>query len=242
MRDDILIKHIQDLKNQCEKYHTPRFSEFLDERQQSEIETDFRCMFFGGYSEAERRMIGVFPQWIEPAEDDFPLKVLKFTKKFDKEISHRNYLGTILSLGIDRCKIGDITVTDEGAYVFVSEDIAEFIRNNIYKVAGCGVDIQITEPHEITLPPKRYDIIDAVAASLRLDAVLASFAGNSRNTAKSLIISGKVSVNHKEILMPDYTLKDGDLLSVRGFGRIRLENAGGNTRSGRIHITLKKYI
>ncbi|MBO5060847.1 MAG: hypothetical protein J6C82_08035 [Clostridia bacterium] len=244
MSDDIFIKKMQDIVRLCEKYHTPRFSKFLDEKEQALLKKEgiLGGILFGGYENAERCMLGVFPKWQEPDTSYFPIKVLEFTKKYDKEITHRNYLGTILSLGIERSKIGDILAGDKVSYVFVSEDISEFIKDNIRKVSGCGVDIRMCGFDEITVPERRFELIDAVAASLRADAVLAALLKISRSDAKAFILSGKVSVNHSEISGVDFLLKEGDLLSVRGFGRAELFEVGNKTRSDRIHVTLRKYI
>ena len=168
--------------------------------------------------------------------------VLHIIKKYEKELSHRHYLGTILSLGIERNKIGDILVTDDGAYVFLLSDIAEFVRDNIEKIAGCGVDIEILDAATVKVPEKKYELLDIVAASERLDAVIASLLKISRNDAKSLILSGKVSVNHFETQGISTQLKEGNLLSVRGFGRAEIFAFGGKTRSERIHIKIKKFI
>lgn len=244
MGDDIFIKKMQDIFRLSEKYHTPRFSKFLDGAEQAQLKKEgiFGGVLFGGYENAERCMLGVFPEWQEPDEELFPLHVLRVRKRYEKPLSHRDYLGTVLSLGIERNKIGDILVSEDGAYMFVSEDIADFICDNVCKVAGCGVDISICPKDEVKLPERRFELIETVAGSLRLDAVLAAMLKISRSDAKAQIASGRVSVNHIEITNGDFILKENDLLSVRGFGRAELSELGGRTRSDRIHVTLKKYI
>lgn len=244
MADDIFIRKIRDVYKLAEKYQSPRFSRFLDENEQAILKKEglFGGVLFGGYDDAERCVLGVFPDWQEPLKEEFPIKVLEITKKYTKDLSHRNYLGTILSLGIERDKIGDILVGDMKAYVFVSSDIAEFIKDNIRKISGCGVDIKICGFDEVTVPEKQFEYIQAVAASLRLDAVLAAMLKISRNDAKAFILSGKVMVNHMERQQTDFSLDTGDLLSVRGFGRVEIFEIGNKTRSDRVHITLKKYI
>lgn len=244
MADDIFLKKIQDVYKLCEKYHSPRFSKFLDEAQQAVLEKEglIGGALFGGYPEAERCMLGVFPDWQEPDNSVFPIKVLEIKKKYDKELTHRNYLGTILSLGIERNKIGDILVGKDVSYVFAAEDIAEFIKDNIRKIAGCGVDIRVCEPEDIKVPEKSFEIIGIVAASMRLDAVVAAMLKLSRSEAKAFIMSGRISVNHIEKEQTDFLLSEKDLLSVRGFGRAEIFEIGNKTRSDRIHVVLKKYI
>ncbi|MBQ7986280.1 MAG: hypothetical protein IJ304_03330 [Clostridia bacterium] len=244
MSDDIFIKKIYDVIRLSEKYHTPKFSKFLDETQQAEIKNEgiLEGITFGGYENAERKIFGAFPDWQEPSFEDFPIAVLKITKKYEKELNHRHYLGTILSLGIERNKIGDILPDENGATVFVLEDIAGFIKENITKIAGCGVEIDICDFGSVKIPEKRFELIDIVAASLRLDACLGAILKISRKDAKNLAISEKVSVNHLEAKSEDVKLGVGDLLSIRGFGRVEILEIGGKTRSDRVHITVKKFI
>lgn len=244
MNDDIFIKKIQDVIRLSEKYHSPKFSKFIDEHQQASLKKEgiFEGVLFGGYEGSERKVFGVFPDWVEPQESEFPVTALRFTKKYEKELNHRHYLGTILSLGIERDKIGDILIDEDGATVFVLEDIAGFITENIRKIAGCGVSVSILKQGSIRIPEKRFELMDIVAASLRLDACLAAILKISRKDAKDLALSGNVSVNHLEIKSEDTKLLVGDLLSIRGFGRAEIFEVGGKTRSDRVHITVKKYI
>lgn len=244
MSEDIFIKKIYDVVRLSEKYHSPKFSKFLDETEQAIIKNEgiLQGMTFGGYDSAERKVFGVFPDWQEPTEEEFPIAVLKITKKYEKELNHRHYLGTILSLGIERNKIGDILPEESGATIFVLEDIAQFIKENITKIAGLGVDIDICNYGDVKIPEKRFELIDIVAASMRLDACLAAILKISRKEAKNLALSGKVLINHLEPKSEDAKLSLGDLLSIRGFGRVEILETGGKTRSDRIHITVKKYI
>ena len=169
MSDDIFIKKIYDVVRLSEKYHSPKFSKFLDETEQAIIkeERTLNGVLFGGYEGAERKLFGVFPDWQEPSEDEFPIAILEFTKKYEKELTHRHYLGTILSIGIERNKIGDILPDEKGATVFVLEDIAEFIKENIKKIAGCGVDIDICDASSIKIPEKRFELILAIESGLK---------------------------------------------------------------------------
>ena len=145
-------------------------------------------------------------------------------------------------MGIERDKIGDILPDEEGAVIFVLSDIAEFIKDNINKIAGCGVNITVEEKGRIKVPEKRFQLIETVSASMRLDAVLGAVLKISRKDAKELSVSGNVSVNHLEAKSETVKLKEGDLLSVRGFGRAEILEIGNKTRSDRVHITVKKYI
>jgi len=244
MSDDIFIKKVKDVIRRSEKYHCPKFSKFLDEHEQAVIlkEGITEGVLFGGYPNAERKLFGVFPDWQEPEISEFPISALKITKKYDKDLNHRHYLGTVLSLGIERDKIGDILPDEDGAVIFVLEDIADFIKDNINKIAGCGVNITVEAGGDLKVPEKRFQLIETISASMRLDAVLGAVLKISRKDAKELSVSGNVSVNHMEAKGEAVKLKEGDLLSVRGFGRVEIVEIGDKTRSDRVHITVKKYI
>ena len=243
MEDSIFLSKMRDVERLCDKYRSARFSKFLDSREQAVLEKNgIHGILFGGYEDAERRMLGVFPDWQEPDTANFPIDVLKISAKAENDLSHRQYLGTVLSLGIERDKIGDILTSEEGAYIFLCADISQFVKENLKKVGRIGVFADYADLNEITLPDKKFEIIDRVCASVRLDAVIAGITGKSRNESKSFILSGNVSVNHFETQKAECLLKEGDLLSIRGFGRVRLEKIGSETRSGRVHISFYKYI
>lgn len=243
MDDGIFISKMRDVLRLCEKYHAPRFSRFLDSREQAILENNgIFGTLFGGYDGAERCMLGAFPDFCEPCGDLFPIDVLKAMVKNGESLSHRQYLGTILSLGIERDKIGDILIDGGNAYIFLCSDISEFVKENVSKIGKCGVFLDYADINAVELPSKKFEIISCVCASLRLDAVLSGLMNKSRNDAKSLISGGKVFVNHFDIQKTDFAVKEGDLLSVRGFGRAQIEEIGAKTRSDRIHIKFKKYV
>lgn len=247
MDKKILLARANDLFDLCDKYASARFSQFLDGAQRADIRDNIRfpygynVMFWGGFEESERKIFGVFPEWEEAEEDKFPISVVKFTSGFSKKLTHRDYLGTVMSLGIDRSKIGDILIEEEFAYVFAYSDIAEYIRDNIRKIANVGVKAELLEGG-VYIPEKEYKTVDTVCASLRLDAVITGALNISRNASVQLIREGKVKLNYREENQSSKTVKEGDLISVRGYGRFFLEEAGNETRKGRLHITIKFYV
>ena len=241
MDDNLFIKQIDDIYKLSGKYACPRFSHFLDSREQALLNNAGLSggVLFGGYEDAERRVLGVFPEWYENDFSEFPIKVIKFTKKYERELTHRDFLGTVLSLGIERNRI---LVDNPFSYMFVLDDVADFVCRNITKIANCGVKAEIADITSVKLPRREFKIIETVAASLRLDAVIAAALNISRTQAKAYIEAGKVSVNHAEEPKINAAVRENDLLSVRGFGRMQFLHSGNKTRSDRIHITLKKYI
>lgn len=241
----ILLAKTKDLFTLCDKYACPRFSQFLDGGEIADIKDNmhfpygYNVMFWGGYEDCERKILGVFPEWEDAAADKFPLSVIKFTSNFSKKLSHRDYLGTIMSLGIDRSKTGDILIEGNDAYVFAYDDIAEYICNNISKISNIGVKAQILSGDAVSIPKRQYTVFETTCASLRLDAVVSGALNISRNESMRLISAGKVRLNYREALHSSQSIKEGDLISVRGYGRFFLEEAGNETRKGRLHITVK---
>lgn len=246
--EKLLIAKIDDLYKKCDKYASAVFSAFLDPASQAIVaekcgsRVGYNVKMFGGFDEAERKVFGVFNEWEQPDDSAFAISVVSIKSKGAARLTHRDYLGAILSLGIDRGKVGDILVEDTYALVFVADDIAEYIGNNISKIGKCGVQTQVCAAADAHIPPRRFELINVVAASERLDAVIAAALNISRSNAVSAIEGARVQINHKVCENVSQKLCVGDLISVRGFGRVVLEDMGGVTRKGRRHITLKKFI
>lgn len=246
--DKLLLARIADLFRLCDKYACARFSDFLDGAEQAAIEDNhavqygYNVMLFGGFENSERKIMGVFPEWEEANSSLFPIKVLTIESGIGRELTHRDYLGTFLSLGIDRSKTGDIVADGKKAYAFVHDDVADYIKNNVSKIGRQGVKITVSDVCDITVPEPKFQKISAVCASMRLDAVVGAAAGVSRSNAAALIRGGKVKLNHRECDDVAKTVKEGDLLSIRGSGRFIASEVSGETRSGRIHIEILKYI
>ena len=204
--------------------------------------TNMNSCFFGGYDNSQRKIFAVFPQWHDIDFALFPICVLKIVKTYDKQLSHRDYLGTLLSGGIDRSCIGDILVCDDGAYVYILSNISDYLCSNIDKISNVGVKMSIENALDIVPPEPKFEIINTVCASLRLDAVISAMLNISRNSSSSLIKSQKVSVNHIPNDDVNIKLKPDDIISVRGYGRFIFVETLGETKSKRIHIKLKKFI
>lgn len=248
-KDKLLGAKAEDLFRLCSKHASPKFSAFLDGGEAAYLEDNFRMpygfntMFFGGFPESERKVLGVFPEWSEPEEGLFPISIIKISSRFSKKLTHRDYLGTILSLGIDRSKTGDIIVCKDGtAYAAVYSDIAEYICSNIHKIGNQGVKIEVEENILDIEIEREFEVFGAVCASMRADAVTAAMAHISRSDARSMVENEYIKVNHRIISNPALSIKEGDLISIHGFGRYILESCGTQTRSGRLHINVKKFI
>lgn len=247
-QEKLLISKTEDLFSLCEKYAAPRFSGFLDGAEQAIIADnvifpcDYNVLLFGGFNDAEKKIMGVFPQWTEPCTTEFPITCLKIEGGFTRKLNHRDYLGTIMSLGLTPAKLGDIVVNDGFAYAFVHSDMAEYVEDNLHKIGNQGVKVSLIENSEMIEITRQYKSYGAVCAAPRLDAVVGAAVNISRAQSAALINAGKIKLNHREITHTAETVKEGDLLSIRGHGRFLVDTFDGTTRKGRMHITFKQYI
>lgn len=238
-KEKLLLARVSDKMKQYKKTGEIVFTSFLDPLEQSECEgilRDIPHVFSGGYGEPERKIaiIGV------DTDDQISLE-LRFIRIFsNKSLSHRSVLGSILGLGIAREKIGDIIINDNFCDVIVMESIKDFILNNLNYVGREKVKVSEIDISEIIIPEKETKEINITVASLRLDAVLSSSLGISREKSSSLIEGEMVRVNYKDVTSVNKQIKQGDLISVRGHGRIEVSEVLGESKSGRIKIRINK--
>lgn len=198
---------------------------------------------WGGFPAAERSKLALGPEFRELTDADVELTILKLTVGSDfVSLSHRDYLGSLLGLGIRREKVGDFVVTQEGAWVALDSTIAQFVKQNLSKVGRAPVKIEEVSAADIDMPEAQVKEIRATVPSLRLDAVAGEGFGLSRSKIAGAIESGKVRVNWKPVEQCSYQLKEGDLISCRGLGRTVLSEVRGETKKRRIAILLKRYI
>lgn len=204
-------------------------------------------VFFGGYGLAERQMAAFIPDALYlrgENEIGYPFEAVRIFpsgRKFAEELSHRDYLGAILNLGIDRSKTGDIIRYNGDAVVFVSSDLAGFLCENLTRIRHTAVMAEC-----IPLPGTEYspqfEEIKGTVASVRLDSLLALAFSASRTKLSGLIEGAKVFVNGKLITSNGYQPKEGDIISVRGMGKFRYAESGSRSKKNRIYVSIQKYI
>jgi len=242
----IWLARAQEAARLCSVRSTPRFLGFVGESLAADL-TDatrrvpgVRLVRNGGIPEAQRTVLAWVPddyadEWIE-----WPFCCLRLSWRSSAGLSHRDVLGSLLSLGITRETIGDILVEEDGAWLFVLETVAFAITDGLAKVGGAGVTVEYSDPDAITFT-QEYDEISGTVASLRLDAVVAMTLHLAREKAAALISGGLVRVNGRETEKPAKELSGGDILSIRGYGRFRVETPAGVSRKGRVRLTVSRY-
>lgn len=224
------------------------FSDFLDLQEQHIIhsinwrEHGTNLVLSGGYDTAERQMAAFLPEALV-FEWTFPfvcIEILPQSLKFAEPLNHRDFLGAILNLGIDRSRLGDLVVKDAKAYVFCEEKIADFLCQELCRVRHTTVGATICEDITQFPEPDRKEITGSVA-SIRLDSVIALAFAESRSSIVPLIEGGKVFVNGKMVVSNGYALKEKDVISVRGKGKFQYGHVVHHTKKGRNMVVVYRY-
>jgi RNA-binding protein YlmH len=199
-------------------------------------EAEYR--FLGGADDG-RRILCFFPEYAGIAAGEEFLCSVKI--KCKESLTHRDYLGSLMGLGIRRETIGDIIVQDDGCFAAVLSEIAPFIKSELKKVGRAAVsEIEILPIASVDFKTQKLSEKRSTVSSLRLDAVISAGFNISRSLSTDYIRAKKVSVNYIERSKPDFTVKDGDRISVSGLGRIIVGFDGKTTKRNRLSVTIKK--
>lgn len=247
--DELLKKRLLDLANLADRRGIATFSDFLNLNELNifhslQRELSFvQCRPFGGYESAERQMVAFLPDALS-YNYEYPITVLKISplqKKFSDDLSHRDFLGAVLNLGIDRGKIGDILVGEKEGILFCVSSVSGLIKEELTRVRHTTVKVEETSAENLTITI-RTERITGTVSSLRLDSVISTALKASRSSLVSSIEGGLVFVNGRLVTSNGYTIKDGDMISFRGHGRFRFLRTISQTKKGRYLIELEKYI
>lgn len=239
-----------ELANRSYQSNTFVFTNFLGLAEQSDlIEIDRYVSFAGvklsgGYEGADRCMARFGNSDELGYEEEFPIACLHISplvKKFADDLTHRDFLGAIMNLGIERDTIGDIKVNDKEAYVFCIESIAEYICDNLDKVRHTNVKIGI-----ITDVSSRLKLIETeepkvkqiVVSSLRADGIISKAYNLSRGESLELFQNQKVFINGRLVENNSMQLGGGDIVNARGYGKFRIDGLPRETKKGRISVSV----
>lgn len=237
-----LKAHLEDLEEKSGRWHTHTCSSFLNEEELAAMHKYFResdhIVYDGGYADARKKKI-IFRY---DAEDDFS-DVVCLAAKIDqrfRKIGHRDILGALMHLQIDRHSFGDFWVEDDHIYLYTSSEMAEFLMANLIRINQLSVSFTLIDEH----PVQKFQMkeITVVAASERADAIVASLAHVSRAKAKEMIRQGLVQLNHVTLEHPDEVCNNNVTISIRGVGRFVFTGTERTTRNGRIAAVFQQYI
>ena len=251
-KDELTIAKIEDRIAQSRDGWYVTATGFLDSHEQALARNaamraaGVRTIMYGGYDDAERRMLVCIPADLPISDDeatDGLIQVLRVSRHaMSRELSHRDYLGSILGLGIERRLTGDILVRDDGADIFIVPEIADFLLREYHQVGRTSVKTELVPVSEVIVPEAHCEIIRDTVSSVRLDSVISSAFRISRKTASEAIRSGLVSVDHIECLKTDAKVDEGAVIVLKGKGKAILEEIGSVSKKNRTWIRVKKFI
>ncbi|MBQ7012462.1 MAG: RNA-binding protein [Oscillospiraceae bacterium] len=238
--DSILLAHVQDM---VKRNAFRGFTDFLDMRQYTMVTAQLRTgtyRFFGGYPDAQRGILCIHPEDFPPEEDEFPLVCLTITHRTADALTHRDVLGSIMAQQVQRDTLGDIIITSGKIQCFATPVTAE-VCMQMTKIGRVGVKITDDEPFSCEIKQEIREISGTVAAP-RLDAVLRTALNTGRGACAEYIRGGLVTLNYRQVQDVSCHVAEGDVFSVRGFGKFRVGEISGPTKKGRLHITIEKFL
>lgn len=245
---DVVIRAI-DKAEIAVKKHEVKSTDFLNPYELNAVINTLNSIYdlshtaVGGYEEAERKSVIIYPDYMEDYMVDIPISALEIqTSSQFVSLDHRDYLGSILSMGLKREKIGDLLVHNNTCQLIINNGLKDYILYNLNKVGNNSVRVKEIKLEDIISPSIEYKKIQGNIASLRLDSILSLGFKTSRSEAQNLVSKERVSVNWGKITKPTYKVNKNDIISVKGKGRIIVDSIEGRTKSGRIVVILRKPI
>lgn len=235
-------KRFNELYDRAFERNCKVFSDFLNMEEQSVLKQMYLpCTIYGGYGSAERVVAG-FGENI--TDGDFPvccLLISPVSKKFADSLTHRDFLGALMNLGIKREMLGDIAVKDNCGYLFCLEQIKDYILKNLTKVKHTSVNVSPAEK----LPEgfgASFEEKELVVSSMRADVLVSAVYKLSRKDALKLFETDRIFVNSRKIQSSSYNIKENDIVSVRGFGRFIFDSQLHKTKKDRLVVSVRKLV
>ncbi|GGI41623.1 RNA-binding protein [Mammaliicoccus stepanovicii] len=234
--------------NKCdiaERNYQHMLTDFLDPREQYILNTivggydELMVHYFGGNEQSERKRAIIAPDYFVPQEDDFEMVLIEldYPSKF-VTVSHRNVLGALMSLGMDRNQLGDIIVNDKIQFV-LTKRFESYIMLEFTKIKGAGIKLSSIPFKNMVQSNENWITHDTTVSAMRLDVIVKHVTNTSRTISKKLIESKRVKINHREIQAVDFIVEENDLLSIKGYGRALILSNNGESKKGKLRITYR---
>ncbi|QMV40365.1 YlmH family RNA-binding protein [Cohnella cholangitidis] len=230
--------------------HETKRTDFLDPRQAHILFTlanrhpDAQVLLAGGSAQAERQRAVIAPDYKNLDDVDMGIAVLDISSDDRRisELDHGDYLGALLGLGIKRDKIGDLHVSEEGCHALIAEEIGDFIVGHMKQAHRVDVSVTIRSLSELREIQSKLEEQVLSVASMRLDGVASDVFRLSRTKIIAPIKAGRCRVSWKPVEDPSHPLKAGDVVSMKGFGRFKVLEVEGVSKSGRIRVRVGKFV
>lgn len=258
--DSVLISYAHDKMLRCMDDYVITSTSFLDVRQQALLLSEFsrykdvKVLLYGGYDTAERAVMVFVPQYLELDDfdslggyfsenpDENPLTVVNLKKDSFSTVSHRDYLGALMGLGIKRDTTGDILTNDTGADLIVQKSVAPYIISELKSVGRATVSAREIGFDSLKISPENIKEETVNVSSMRLDNIISACFRLSRSDSASAILSGCVFVNSLQIMKCDKKVNIGDKIVFRTKGKVVLKEISGVSKKGRNFIKIDVYV
>lgn len=244
------LARVLDKYEQCQRRSLPTQTEFLTPQQQAAARALLAAAgvregfeFFGGYDGAERCRLLFAPSWMEEESlrDECGIAAVECRFYEGETLSHRDFLGSLMALGLVREKLGDILVEGGRAVILAESSVEEFLLREYTSAGRTKLHTSPLPLAELTPPEKKRREVRSTVMSLRLDSVCASGFSLSRSRAAELIAAGRVELNWRLCEKADKTVAAGDVISCRGLGKFEVAEVGGLSKKGRTALRLLRY-
>lgn len=245
----VLLAHILDKCEQSRQRNIPAATDFLSPAEQRAAQELLHAAaihegyaFRGGYERAERKMLFFLPDWQEEADASDAMAFLRAAWHESEHPTHRDLLGSLMALGVERETLGDILVSEGSADLIVSAGVAQYLLDNWTGAGRTALRLTAIGADALRAPERKVKEIRDTVATLRLDAVTAAGFSMSRGKAAELIAAGRVQKNYREVTKGDASVAQGDVISARGLGKFEVAEVGGLSKKGRTGILLRRYL
>ncbi|KMJ58559.1 RNA-binding protein S4 [Bacillus sp. LL01] len=241
------IDQVLEWKETVMDQYVAKLTDFLDPREQDIVRSvignndDVMLALHGGAEGAERKRALLYPPYLTPTADDFLLKAydLSYPDKF-VQIEHRQILGSLMGIGLKRSKFGDIYFHEKNVQLVLSSEVSTFVELQFQEVGRVKISLTTLPLSGLNATESSWEEKSTTAASLRLDVMIASIYNLSRQKAQLLIDGKKVKINWKLVEQTAFECQEGDILSVRGYGRSKLVTIDGKTKKDKWRIIVGK--
>lgn len=209
------------------------------------ISGELKCKIhtYGVFEESDRRLIAILSKDETDNINDYPVDLIKIKNKSHfVDLRHADFLGALMSQGIKREKFGDLILEDQNCYVPVCKDISVFIKENLVKIGKNPCEIVSVDIKNTKVPTYKFEERNIVVTSMRVDSVIASICGISRNASTDMIKKGLVLLDYEKVLQKDTYVDVGSIITARGYGKFKIHELIGKTQKDREKIIIKKYI
>ena len=246
--EQLLKKRISELAALCYQRDIRSYTDFLTLNEQTIFHSMKRTLppvtwlMGGGYETAERKIVCFLPSY-EDETADLPISILEAvpaSPRFAEALTHRDFLGAIMNLGISRSCIGDILMNENGCFIFCLEKMAPFLIQELKMVRHTQVSCRPATQALAAAP--NCETVSGSVASPRLDSVISLVFKTSRSKTLPFIEGERVFIDGRLCISPGRQLKEGEIISVRGLGKFRYTGAGHQTKKGRLFVNAEKYI